>query len=77
VNQHDTTGLVVRPGDAAALAAALTRLSGDPALRGRLGAAGRARVASQFTVEAMTRATTALYEEVVRDARVMEPSHVS
>jgi len=25
----------------------------------------------------MTRATTALYEEAVRDARVMEPSHVS
>ena len=77
VNQHETTGLVVRPGDAAALAAALTRLSGDPVLRERFGAAGRARVASQFTVEAMTRATTALYEEVVRDARVMEPSHVS
>jgi glycosyltransferase involved in cell wall biosynthesis len=77
VNQHETTGLVVRPGDATALAAALTRLSGDPALRERFGAAGRARVASQFTVEAMTRATTALYEEVVRAARVMEPSHVS
>ncbi len=77
VNQHETTGLVVRPGDAAALAAALTRLSGDPVLRERFGAAGRARVASQFTVEAMTRATTALYEEVVRDARVMEPSRVS
>jgi len=77
VNQHETTGLVVRPGDAAALAAALTRLSADPALRERFGAAGRARVASQFTVEAMTRATTALYEEVVRDARVMEPSRVS
>ena len=77
VNQHETTGLVVRPGDAAALAAALTRLSSDPALRARFGAAGRERVASQFTVEAMTRATTALYEEVVRDARVMEPSHVS
>jgi glycosyltransferase involved in cell wall biosynthesis len=46
-------------------------------LRERFGAAGRARVASQFTVEAMTRATTALYEEVVRDARVMEPSRVS
>jgi len=77
VNQHESTGLVVRPGDAAALAAALTRLSGDPALRERFGAAGRARVASHFTVEAMTRATTALYQGIVRDARVMEPSHVS
>jgi len=77
VNQHESTGLVVRPGDAAALAAALTRLSADPALRERFGAAGRARVASHFTVEAMTRATTALYQGIVRDARVMEPSHVS
>ncbi len=34
-------GLLVAPGDAAALAAALTRLAADPQLRERLGAAGR------------------------------------
>jgi len=38
------TGLLVPPDDAAA-AAALTRLIGDPDLRGRLGAAGRAHAA--------------------------------
>jgi glycosyltransferase involved in cell wall biosynthesis len=39
----ETTGLLVRPGDAPALAAALQRLASDPALRAGLGAAGRAR----------------------------------
>ncbi len=37
------TGLLVAPGDSAALTAAFARLLGDPALRSRLGAAGRAR----------------------------------
>jgi len=39
------TGLLVKPGDGAALTAAFARLIGDPALRHRLGAAGRVRVA--------------------------------
>jgi phosphatidylinositol alpha-1,6-mannosyltransferase len=37
------TGLLVAPGDGAALTAAFARLLGDPALRRRLGDAGRAR----------------------------------
>ncbi len=44
-------GLVVPAGDAAALTDALVRLAGDPAKRARLGAAARARVAAEFTVE--------------------------
>jgi glycosyltransferase involved in cell wall biosynthesis len=39
--RHERTGLIVPPGDPGALAAALTRLHGDPALRTRLGAAAR------------------------------------
>jgi glycosyltransferase involved in cell wall biosynthesis len=39
--EHEHTGLVVPAGDADALAAALRRLHDDPALRARLGAAGR------------------------------------
>jgi glycosyltransferase involved in cell wall biosynthesis len=41
---HERTGLVVPPGDPAALAGALRRLHEDPALRARLGAAGREAV---------------------------------
>ena len=38
---HERNGLVVPPGDAAALAGALRRLEADPPLRARLGAAAR------------------------------------
>jgi len=44
------TGDLVPPDDAAALAAALTRLIGDPARRARLGAAGAARVHDAFAL---------------------------
>jgi len=40
---HDYTGLLVAPGDTAALTAAFTRLLGDPALRRQFGEAGRVR----------------------------------
>jgi glycosyltransferase involved in cell wall biosynthesis len=43
--RHERNGLVTRAGDAAELAAALRRLHGDPALRARLGEAGRRDVA--------------------------------
>jgi glycosyltransferase involved in cell wall biosynthesis len=53
------TGLLVPPGDRQALAAALTLLIGDVALRVRLGAAGAARVRATFdadaTIEALAR----------------------
>ena len=39
----EVTGLLVRPGDASALAAALQRLVADRALRERMGEAGRQR----------------------------------
>jgi glycosyltransferase involved in cell wall biosynthesis len=59
--QHERTGLVVPAGDPAALAAALRRLHSDPALRARLGAAGR-RAVSAYTPRAwaagMARALT-------------------
>jgi glycosyltransferase involved in cell wall biosynthesis len=44
--RHEVTGLVVQAGDEEALAAALRRMHDDPALRARLGAAGRAAVAA-------------------------------
>jgi glycosyltransferase involved in cell wall biosynthesis len=49
--EDGATGVLVPPGDPSALAAALARLIGDPALRARLGAAGEARVRTMFDVE--------------------------
>ena len=45
---HGETGLLVPPRQAAPLAAALARLAADPALRARMGAAGRARAAELY-----------------------------
>ena len=53
------TGLLVPTGDAHALASALRRLAGAPALRERLGRGGRARVASDYEVG---RCTARLYQ---------------
>jgi len=57
------TGWLYPPGDAQALADALDRaLSLDASARAHMGMAGRARVASLFTVAAMQRATLRVYE---------------
>ena len=53
VNRDGETGLVVPPGDARALAAALSRLLGDEALRARLAAGARARARARFSRQAM------------------------
>jgi glycosyltransferase involved in cell wall biosynthesis len=60
------TGLLVPPDDAAALAAALGRLLADPALRSRLGEAGRRLALERFTAAAMARSFERLYEEILR-----------
>jgi glycosyltransferase involved in cell wall biosynthesis len=53
--EDGVTGLLVPPGDHVALAAALERLAGDPALRERLGRAGRERVVREFSVARSSR----------------------
>ena len=64
VNRDGETGLIVEPGDAEGLAAALARLLGDDALAARLGRAGRARVEREFTLAGMAQSTAALYRTV-------------
>ncbi|MGW7368702.1 glycosyltransferase family 4 protein [Streptomyces sp. NPDC054841] len=59
------TCLAVPPGDAGALAAALGRLLADPALRHRIGIAGRARVLSRFTWSRAAQGTADLYREAI------------
>lgn len=48
---HEVNGLLIAPGDTAALAAAITRLMSDPPLRQRLGEAARATVAERFSLD--------------------------
>ena len=59
------TGFVVPPADPAALATALLRLAHDPALRRRLGEAGRERVATPFTLDQCVANYRALYDELL------------
>jgi rhamnosyl/mannosyltransferase len=61
VNKHRRTGLVVPPGNVGALRDALDTLLGDATLRRRLGEAGRRRVETEFTREALGARLIALY----------------
>jgi starch synthase len=73
-------GLLVPPGDPAALAAALVDLLRDPARRERMGAAGRERQRSEFDIHVMVERIGALYESLfsrtqrARSERWMPPT---
>ena len=60
------TGFLVPPRDHEAMAAAIVRLLADRGLREKMGAAGLARVRSDFSAEHMVRNTLRVYERVVR-----------
>jgi glycosyltransferase involved in cell wall biosynthesis len=59
------TGLLVDPGDPAAVAAALSALLVDPERRVALGTAGLARAKAEFSVARMTRRTVDVYREAL------------
>jgi glycosyltransferase involved in cell wall biosynthesis len=61
VVDHGRTGLLVAPGDPAALAGALTRLIEDEALRCRLGASARKYVEAQMSRSACIAAVAGLF----------------
>jgi len=58
-------GLLCEPNQAAALAAALDELLGDPARARRLGAVGGQAVREKFSLAAMTANTAAILQEVI------------
>jgi len=59
------TGLLFAPGDAAALAAALRTLLADPARAAAMGAAGRARLLADFSIERNIELTQQLYASLL------------
>ena len=71
--QHDVTGLLTPPGDAAALARAIVRLLRDRAARERMGRAGRDRVLREFSPAAFSAAYLDMYRGLAAAPRPPAP----
>jgi glycosyltransferase involved in cell wall biosynthesis len=59
--EHEHTGLIVEPQNAAALRQAIERLLADPELRRKLGSAARERALARFGFEAMVERMEAIF----------------
>jgi glycosyltransferase involved in cell wall biosynthesis len=66
---EDETGLLVPPGDPAALGAAMLRVLSEPALAKRMGEAGRERAHKLFDARTATRSVEQLYLTLLRANR--------
>jgi glycosyltransferase involved in cell wall biosynthesis len=69
VVQHRITGLLVRPGEPADLAAAVSELLAKPELARRLGANARVRASRVFSTERMGRRFISLYNRLLKLSR--------
>ena len=65
----EQTGLLEKAEDVDGIAAALERLSREPALTARLGASARRHVETRFSLAAMLNATEALYTKVLAGSK--------
>ncbi|HWV63611.1 MAG TPA: glycosyltransferase [Oxalicibacterium sp.] len=63
----NVSGLLIPPGDVAALAQALRRLLDDAGLRRQMGEAGRARILAEFSIDAMVEGNLAVYRQVLAE----------
>ncbi|MEX2188446.1 MAG: glycosyltransferase family 4 protein [Pirellulales bacterium] len=61
---EDETGFLVPPGNSESIATAILRLAQDRALRQRLGDAARARIASEFSLSAITDQIESVYNQL-------------
>ncbi len=67
--QEGVTGILIEPGDTHALTVALKQLIENIDLRKQLGAAGRKRIMSDFSVEAMTKGNLDVYRKVLSETK--------
>jgi glycosyltransferase involved in cell wall biosynthesis len=65
VIEDGSTGLLVPPGDASALAGAICELLGDPRKRSRMGEAGSARARGKYSIKQNTLLNISMYEGIV------------
>ncbi|HEY6772414.1 MAG TPA: glycosyltransferase, partial [Oxalicibacterium sp.] len=63
----NVSGLLIPPGDVAALTQALRRLLDDAGLRRQMGEAGRARILAEFSIDAMVEGNLAVYRQVLAE----------
>lgn len=70
-------GLLVAPGDVGAISSAVQRLLQDPGEGVRMGLAGQARAARQFSSASMVAALDALYEQVVAEQGGADRRHMA
>lgn len=64
-----STGLIVPPANAEALAEAIGRLASDPGRAAAMGGAGRTRAVGQFSLEAMVARYQGIYDQQLRARR--------
>ncbi len=77
VGEDGVTGLLVPPGDAGALAMAIDRILGDPALGARLSEAARRRILERFTWRACASSTAEHYRWIIEEHKARAAEQAS